>query len=180
MTTNPATRPFLVVVGSGIDVGKEEVSMPTKKQHFVPRVYMKAWETQVETLKEPDKKFNGIYVIKDGSIGVKGGWRIYSSGPGIYLNQLITAVLGIRQKAQSVVFDPMLPEKLSGLTLTYQLFDKPVTYKFYPNQSAKIVIDGQEVPFKFEENPYREGGMEVQKDEVLSLLNEASVIEIYH
>lgn len=118
--------------------------------------------------------------LKDGSIGVKGGWRIYSSGPGIYLNQLITAVLGIRQKAQSVVFDPMLPEKLSGLTLTYQLFDKPVTYKFYPNQSAKIVIDGQEVPFKFEENPYREGGMEVQKDEVLSLLNEASVIEIYH
>ena len=43
--------------------------MPTKKQHFVPRVYMKAWETQVETIKEPDKKFNGIYVIKDGSIG---------------------------------------------------------------------------------------------------------------
>ncbi|MGH2233564.1 hypothetical protein ACQ1ZI_18530, partial [Enterococcus faecalis] len=41
--------------------------------------------------------------LKDGSIGVKGGWRIYSSRPGIYLNQLITAVLGIRQKAQSVV-----------------------------------------------------------------------------
>lgn len=37
-----------------------------KKQHFVPRVYLKAWETQVETLKEPDKKFKGIYVIKDG------------------------------------------------------------------------------------------------------------------
>ncbi|MGC2983723.1 hypothetical protein ACPTHU_14655, partial [Enterococcus faecalis] len=59
-------------------------------------------------------------------------------------------------------------------------FDKPVTYKFNPNQSAKIVIDRQEVPFKFEENPNREGGIEVQKDEVLSLLNEASVIEIYH
>ena len=44
--------------------------------------------------------------LKDGSIGVKGGWRIYSSGPGIYLNQLITAVLGIRQKAQSVVLIP--------------------------------------------------------------------------
>ena len=40
--------------------------MPTKKQHFVPRVYLKAWETQVETHKEPDKKFKGIYVIKDG------------------------------------------------------------------------------------------------------------------
>ncbi len=43
--------------------------MSTKNQHFVPRVYMKAWETQVETLKEPDKKFNGIYIIKDGEIG---------------------------------------------------------------------------------------------------------------
>lgn len=43
--------------------------MSIKKQHFVPRVYLKAWETQVETLKEPDKKFNGIYVIKEGSIG---------------------------------------------------------------------------------------------------------------
>ncbi len=53
----------------------------------------------------------------------------------------------------------MLPEKkLSGLTLTYQLFDKPVTYKFYPNQSAKIVIDGQEVPFKFEEKPLSRRG----------------------
>lgn len=43
--------------------------MSTKKQHFVPRVYMKAWETQVETNKEPEKKFNGIYVIKDGNKG---------------------------------------------------------------------------------------------------------------
>lgn len=43
--------------------------MPTKKQHFVPRVYMKAWETQVETLKEPEKKFNGIYVFEGGKIG---------------------------------------------------------------------------------------------------------------
>lgn len=43
--------------------------MPTKRQHFVPRVYMKAWETQVETTKEPDKKFSGIYTFKDGVIG---------------------------------------------------------------------------------------------------------------
>ena len=34
---------------------KEEFCMPTQKQHFVPRVYLKAWETQVETLKEPEK-----------------------------------------------------------------------------------------------------------------------------
>lgn len=43
--------------------------MPTKKQHYVPRVYMKAWETEVETIEEPDKKFKGIYVFENSDIG---------------------------------------------------------------------------------------------------------------
>ena len=43
--------------------------MPTKRQHFVPRVYMKAWETKVETAKEPDKKFDGVYVFNGSNIG---------------------------------------------------------------------------------------------------------------
>lgn len=43
--------------------------MPTKRQHFVPRVYMKAWETKVETVKEPDKKFDGVYVFNGSNIG---------------------------------------------------------------------------------------------------------------
>lgn len=36
--------------------------MPTKKQHFVPRVYMKAWETQVENNREPEKVQRGLHV----------------------------------------------------------------------------------------------------------------------
>ena len=43
--------------------------MQNKKQHYVPCVYMKAWETQVETFKEPDKKFKGVYVIREGNMG---------------------------------------------------------------------------------------------------------------
>lgn len=39
--------------------------MPTKKQHYVPRVYMKAWETTVETLKDPHIKFSGVYTFED-------------------------------------------------------------------------------------------------------------------
>lgn len=45
--------------------------MHTKRQHFVPRVYMKSWETQVETSKEPNKKFNGVYVF-DGTNQIEG------------------------------------------------------------------------------------------------------------
>lgn len=43
--------------------------MPTKKQHFVPRVYLKAWETKVKTIKEPNKKFDGVYVFQKSNIG---------------------------------------------------------------------------------------------------------------
>ena len=41
--------------------------MATKKQHFVPRVYVKAWETSVETMAEPSKKFQGVYVFSGGN-----------------------------------------------------------------------------------------------------------------
>ena len=43
--------------------------MPTKRQHYVPRVYMKAWETEVETIEEPNKKFKGLYVFENSDIG---------------------------------------------------------------------------------------------------------------
>lgn len=33
----------------------------TKNQHYVPRVYTKAWETQVSSLREPRRFFTGVY-----------------------------------------------------------------------------------------------------------------------
>ena len=41
--------------------------MSTKRQHYVPQVYMKAWETEVEKITEFDKKFQGVYVFKQGA-----------------------------------------------------------------------------------------------------------------
>ncbi len=37
----------------------------TNNQHFVPQVYLKAWETGVSSLSEPDKIFNGVYAFSD-------------------------------------------------------------------------------------------------------------------
>lgn len=41
--------------------------MATKRQHFVPQVYIKAWESEVETMSEPNKKFKGVYVFENGT-----------------------------------------------------------------------------------------------------------------
>lgn len=44
--------------------------MATKSQHYVPRVYLKEWETKVETSKEPQKQFDGVYYFgKEASCG---------------------------------------------------------------------------------------------------------------
>jgi 1,2-beta-oligoglucan phosphorylase len=50
-----------------------------------------------------------------GTIAVEGGWRIYSSGPGLYVNLLIRHALGIRRVFGDRVDKPVLPSAQSAL-----------------------------------------------------------------
>ncbi|KAF1297505.1 cellobiose phosphorylase [Enterococcus sp. JM4C] len=146
-----------------------EIINPISIADYVPNaemrqanVYFSSSDGDFKTRLEAQENFGKL---KDGTVGVKGGWRIYSSGPGIYLNQLLTAVLGIREQTEQVVFDPILPKELDGLSLNYQLFGKPVTITFHLNRQAAVEIDGKPVTFTREENPYRTGGLCVSRTE---------------
>jgi cellobiose phosphorylase len=57
--------------------------------------------------------------VRKGEIKVKAGWRLYSSGPGIYLQTLIQQFLGIRVKQNQLMIDPQIPSSLSGLTVDF-------------------------------------------------------------
>ena len=48
---------------------------------------------------------------------VEGGWRIYSSGPGIYINMLIGHAFGVRRAWGHPTVQPVLPHALRELTL---------------------------------------------------------------
>lgn len=63
--------------------------MPTKRQHFVSRVYMKAWETKVETIKEPNKKFDGVYVFYGSNIGEGANRNSVLGKPHLYTVSLV-------------------------------------------------------------------------------------------
>jgi 1,2-beta-oligoglucan phosphorylase len=54
---------------------------------------------------------------KAGTIAVEGGWRIYSSGPGLYMNALIGHAFGTRRVFGRRVEKPVLPDALGGLQL---------------------------------------------------------------
>lgn len=67
--------------------------------------------------------------VRQGKIQVKAGWRLYSSGPGIYLNTLIQKFLGIQVKHHTLSIDPQVPASLAGLIVEYKFKDKPLSMK---------------------------------------------------
>ncbi|MBS7578435.1 MULTISPECIES: amylo-alpha-1,6-glucosidase [unclassified Enterococcus] len=139
--------------------------------------YFSSSDGAFKTRYEAQEKFG---TLKDGSTKVKGGWRIYSSGPGIYLNQLLTNVLGIRESAAQIVFDPVLPADLDGLQITYQVFNQDTNITYHLNSNApQVLVNGQSVAFENEANAYRRGGLIVQREALEKILKENNQIDVY-
>jgi cellobiose phosphorylase len=57
--------------------------------------------------------------VKNETIKVDGGWRIYSSGSGLYTNMLIRHAFGIRRHFGKLVVKPCLPASLQDLSLEW-------------------------------------------------------------
>jgi 1,2-beta-oligoglucan phosphorylase len=55
--------------------------------------------------------------VKAGTIAVDGGWRIYSSGPGLYTNVLLRHAFGIRRCFGERMVEPVLPGSLGRVIL---------------------------------------------------------------
>jgi cellobiose phosphorylase len=55
--------------------------------------------------------------VKAGAVAVDGGWRIYSSGPGLYTNLLLRHALGLRRHFGERIVLPLLPRSLGQVTL---------------------------------------------------------------
>ena len=85
--------------------------------------------------------------IRTGSVKVKGGWRLYSSGPGIYIHQLICHVLGVRVYQGHLMIDPVLPKSLDGLHFSYHFFDQPLDITYHYGGS-KVTLNGQVIKCK--------------------------------
>ena len=101
--------------------------------------------------------------LREGKVAVRGGWRLYSSGPGLFINKVRSCLLGLRESFGDVVIDPVLPRSLDGLTVEAQLLGRPVTlvYSVRSRTSSPSAIRLNGKPFTAvtrEPNPYRPGG----------------------
>ncbi|MHC0037712.1 GH36-type glycosyl hydrolase domain-containing protein [Pseudoneobacillus sp. C159] len=159
---------------------------PIGIQDVVPNAEIRQSNTYFSS---SDGKFNTRYEaearfdeLRKGTVPVKGGWRIYSSGPGIYMNQLISNCLGIRFNEGDLVIDPVLPKDFDGLHFTYQVNHQPVTFIYHLNGGNETIVkvNGQTISVDALENRYRKSGIRVNSGELNQLLNDSeNVIEVF-
>jgi CRISPR-associated protein Csx3 len=107
--------------------------------------------------------------VAQGTVALDGGWRIYSSGPGIAIGVWVGRFLGLRAEHQRWVIDPVLPPSLSGLRAWVQVSGQTleVLYRVGPrgHGPTRLVLNGQELVFDREANAYRCGGATVARAE---------------
>lgn len=116
--------------------------------------------------------------VRKGTIPVRGGWRLYSSGPGMYVHKIRTCLLGLRESFGDIVIDPVMPRDLDGLTARATLRGRPVEMHYRiknaPHSPASITINGARIDDATrDENPYRTGGLRIPAARLDALLSPA-------
>jgi cellobiose phosphorylase len=129
---------------------------------------------------EADERYDEI---KTGKITLRGGWRVYSSGPGIYIGLVVSQLLGLRIESGKIILDPVMPNSLDGLSASMDLLGHAVTFNYSVkegNFSPKAVsIDGKAIQFTYEENKYRKGGAVISAEQFLAMLDrQEHIVEV--
>jgi CRISPR-associated protein Csx3 len=107
--------------------------------------------------------------IRTGQIPTDGGWRIYSSGPGIYTNLILRHLFGLRWHFDHIEIDPVLPRELDRTILELTQNGQRMRYHFRiantDRPTAKsITINGHTMSTTTRApNPYRPGGVRIAR-----------------
>ena len=115
------------------------------------------------------REWSRLRADAENPVGVRGGWRVYSSGPGIYLRQMMQHLFGIQLHVDRVVFDPILEIDDDGTTVDVVLFGamRHVRYHVTDDDSlVGVVADGRALSGRHEVLPYRRGGLSVSAREL--------------
>lgn len=103
----------------------------------------------------------------DPAFEVEGGWRVYSSGPGLVLRLVVQSFLGLRWFAKDLVVDPVLPSSLDGLCATVVLDGREVRVLYTVGEIGhgvkSVRINGVELPTTPRVARYRDGGVSVSR-----------------
>ncbi|MCO5062421.1 MAG: cellobiose phosphorylase [Kiritimatiellae bacterium] len=143
--------------------------------HAAPRqsnVYFSSSDADVRDRYEAAALYPAIC---EGRIPVKSGWRLYSSGPGLFLHKVRCGVMGVREYYDRILFDPVIPEHLRASSLHMRHEGAEVTVEFPCGKTPGVVINGvNATTVPMPANPYRNGGVAVARNHYRTLLSRPS------
>jgi cellobiose phosphorylase len=109
-----------------------------------------------------------------GEVPLEGGWRVYSSGPGIFLRLVVECLLGLRRRSQVLEIDPVLAPDLDGLRARVPIAGVPVdvTFRVGPRGVGPlgVSLNGVRLATEALSNPYRPPGVAVDLARLRDLL----------
>ena len=154
-------------------------AIPVDYQQVVPQAdvrqancYYSSSDVHFQSRYEADERYADVVA---GKTQLKGGWRVYSSGPGIYVALVVTRLLGLRIEFGNVILDPVLARSLDGLEASLRFRDRPVTFSYRvrgPGFGPRaLTVNGKAVAFDREDNRYRQGGAVVPLERFVELLD---------
>ncbi|HEX5335971.1 MAG TPA: hypothetical protein VFW55_08825 [Propionicimonas sp.] len=116
--------------------------------------------------------------IARGTVPLEGGWRVYSSGPGLFLRLVVECLLGVRRRADTLELDPVLAPSLDGLEARVPYPGGPLTVRYSVRGTGhgvrSVRVDGVEVQTTPLTNPYRTPGVAIAG----SAVHPGSVVDV--
>ncbi len=148
--------------------------------HRQSNCYYSSSDVAFRSRYEADERYDEI---KTGKIILKGGWRVYSSGPGIYIGMIVSRLLGIRTESGNTILDPVIPHSLDGLSASMEYKGHSVLFRYAVKEGSfhpkSVSVNGKAVKFTVEDNKYREGGAVIPTNQFLALLDrQDNIVEI--
>ncbi|MCX8043375.1 MAG: hypothetical protein N3B18_04530 [Desulfobacterota bacterium] len=112
--------------------------------------------------------------VKNGKIDFEGGWRVYSSGAGIFVRLLIQNFFGLRWERDLLLLDPVMPRSLDGMSVRLCLHGKRLRVIYHLRTGGtgpvNVMLNGRSLPFTRGANPYRQGAAEIPMAAVMQHL----------
>lgn len=154
-------------------------AIPVDYQEIVPQgdlrqanCYYSSSDVNFRSRYEADARYDDVVA---GKTRLQGGWRVYSSGPGIYVALVVSRLLGIRIELGNIIIDPVLARALDGLQASLQFRGHSVTFCYRVDGPGfgphAITVNGKPAAFAREGNPYRQGGAMLPLDRFTALLD---------
>jgi CRISPR-associated protein Csx3 len=110
--------------------------------------------------------------VLEATVPLEGGWRVYSSGPGLYLRLVVENLCGIRSRGERVEIDPVLAVGLDGLQVTVPVRGVSLRVRYtvgarghgpYEVRSGEAILDTEPLT-----NRYRAAGVSVSFSDLVA------------